>query len=957
LLFLVVSYLQREVKGIASAYHVLIRGDIFTWLDCKETERIMVKKAAQARPNRLLRAARKERGWTQQQVADRIGASLALNISRWESGTAFPSAYYIERLCQLFGKSVRELGLSQLADETQSEQAPPRVPVEQTASSSVPETRTEERAEQSLLASRSEQLTQGASRADLLAFRDDSLPLPLTPLVGREADVTAVCALLRGPEVRLVTLTGAGGIGKTRLALRVAAQLCADFADGVWFVSLAALDDPALVISTIAKTLGLKESEHRSPFDLVQSALRERRLLLLLDNFERLLPAALQLIALLARCPQLKILVTSRAVLHVQGEYEFPVFPLALPALEPIPATEVLASCPAVVLFVQRAQAVRPGFQVRDSNARAIAEICVRLDGLPLALELAAARSKVLSPQELLVRLTHRLEVLTSGPQDLPARQQTLRNTILWSYQLLDAQEQRLFRRLSVFAGSCTLEAAEVVCAALAGEEGTGYLLESVTSLLDKSLLRTIQQEGQETRLVMLETIREYGLEALSASRELEATCRAHALYYLRLAEEAESKLLGSQHASWVGRLAREHDNLRTALQWALDHEECRLALRMASALPVFWLIEGHVSEGHAFLERALANSEGAEAPVLAKAMAAFGWLAYAQSDFGQAEAWCQKSLALYRTLGETGGIALSLYRLGCVDMFRGDNARARLLLEEALARLREGDDIVGISDALRALGNVFIVQGEYARACTLLEESLTLNKKVDYSSGVADSLYLLASAVFYQGDLLRAHALLEESLALCRQVGYKRGIALVLVTQGLVALVQGERATARALLEEGLARARVGGWRHGIVWGVYGLGWVAFFEQDYGKAHLLFEEGLLLCREMGNKTFAAFYLEGLASTVAVQGQPAWAVQLWGAAEQLRQTIGVAVPPLTRLMYEHLVTNLQVRLGEEAFRVLSEQGRTMTLDQVLTVGESVGTSAPGRAESHQFHEH
>jgi predicted ATPase/transcriptional regulator with XRE-family HTH domain len=932
-------------------------GDIFTLLECKETERIMVKKAAQATPNRLLRAARKERGWTQQQVADRIGAPLSLNVSRWENGTAFPSAYYIERLCQLFGKSVRELGLSQLEGQTQGELTPLVVPHEQTPSEPVHEAGQEETSKHSLLAPTSEHPTQGAYRADLLTFRDDTLPVPLTSLIGREREVTAVCALLRRPEARLVTLTGAGGIGKTRVALRVATELRNDFADGVFFVSLAALSDPTLVVSTITQTLGLKETEHRSLLDLVQAALREKHLLLLLDNFERLLPAALQVIDLLTRCPQLKILVTSRAVLHIQGEYEFPVGPLALPNLEPLPAREALAESPAVALFVQRAQAVQPSFRLTEANAPAVAQICVRLDGLPLALELAAARIKLLSPQELLTRLSHRLEVLTGGPQDLPERQQTLRQTILWSYQLLQAQEQRLFQRLSVFAGGCQLQAVEAVCTALAGSESAGHILENVTSLLDKSLLQTIQQEGKETRLVMLETIREYGLEALSASGELEATCRAHALYYLRLAEEAESKLLGSQQAAWMGRLEREHDNLRTALQWALDHEECRLALRMASALPVFWLIEGHVSEGHAFLERALANSAGVEAPVLAKAMAAFGWLAYAQADFGQAEAWCQKSLALYRTLGETGGIALALYRLGCVAMFRGDNARARLLLQEALARLREGDDPVGISDVLRALGNVFIVQGEYERACTLLEESLTLYKKVGYTSGVADSLYLLASAVFYQGDLMRAHARFEESLALCRQAGYKRGIALALVTQGLVALVRGERAMARALLEEGLACARVGGWRHGIVWGVYGLGWVAFLEQDYETAHSLFQEGLALCREVGNKTFAAFYLEGLASTVAAQGQPAWAAQLWGAAAQLRQTIEAAVPPLMRLTYEHFVTNLQAQLGEEAFRTLWDQGRTMSLDQVLTVGEPAGIVAPGREESHQFHEH
>jgi tetratricopeptide (TPR) repeat protein len=517
-------------------------------------------------------------------------------------------------------------------------------------------------------------------------------------------------------------------------------------------------------------------------------------------------------------------------------------------------------------------------------------------------------------------------------------------------------QEQRLFGQLSVFAGGCTLEAAEAVCTALDREESAEHLLEHLSSLLDKSLLQTIQQEGKESRLVMLETIREYGLECLAASGEMEETCRAHALYYLRFAEEAESKLRGPQQTRWVGRLEQEQDNLRATLQWALEHEEWRLALGIGSALLDFWLIEGHVGKGYALLERALASSEGVEAPVVAKALMAFGWLACVQGDYDQAEKWCQKSLTLCREEGEIPGIAGSLSRLGWVTMFRGDYARARLLLEEGLAHFRELDDRVGMGDALRALGNISLVQGEYDRARALLEESLTLYRKAGYTSGVAEALNLLALALMYRGELARADSLIEEGLALCRQVGYKRGVAFALLTKGLVALGLGMDATARALLEEGLALARTGGWRQGMVWGVFGLGWVAFFELDYAMAHPLFEEGLALSRELGNKMFIAFYLEGLASTVAAQAQAAWAAQLWGAAERLRQTINAAVPPLMRFTYEHFVTNLQVQLGEEAFRALWDQGRTMTLDQVLTVGEPAGAFSPGREESQQFQE-
>jgi tetratricopeptide (TPR) repeat protein len=626
-----------------------------------------------------------------------------------------------------------------------------------------------------------------------------------------------------------------------------------------------------------------------------------------------------------------------------------------VPQLEPLPALEALASFPAVALFLERAHAVRPTFELAETNARTVASICVRLDGLPLALELAAARSKLLSPQELLARLAHRMEVLTGGPQDLPIRQQTLRNTILWSYQLLDEEEQHLFRQLSVFAGGCTLEAAEAVCTALEKDKRAEHLLESVSSLLDKSLLQTIQQEGKESRLLMLETIREYGLEALSASGEMEEICRAHAQYYMQLAEEAESKLRGPQQAEWLGRLEREHDNLRTALQWALEHEEWSLALGIGSALLEFWLIEGHIGEGYTQLSRALANSEGVEVPVLAKALAACGWLAWVQGDFSQAEKCCQKSLALYREEGETPGIALSLYRLGWVEHTRGDHARARLLLEESLALFRGLDDSLGMGDALRTLGNVSLIQGEYTSACTLLEESLALYRKVGYTSGVAEALQQLARALLFQGELARADSLVEEGLVLFRQVGYKRGIAFALVTKGLIALGLGKHAAAharvRALFEEGLALAGTGGWRQ---WGIYGLGLVAFFEQDYGTARSLFEEGLTLCRELGNQTFVTFYLVGLAMTVAAQGQPAWAAQLGGAAHRLRQTINAAVPLFVRPLYEDFATNLRAQLGEEAFRALWDQGQTMALDQVLTVGQRAGAFASGSDESHRL---
>src|SRR6266487_3758364 len=636
------------------------------------------------------------------------------------------------------------------------------------------------------------------------------LPILLTPLIGREQEVAAVCAQLARPDVRLLTLLGTGGIGKTRLSLEVARAMQTHFADGVYLVPLAPIRDPSLVLPAIAQELGIRESGAQPLFAQVREAVGTRSLLLVLDNVEQVVAVAPELEELLAGCPQLKLLVTSRAFLHLGAEHIFLVPPLALPNPTGLPGEEHQADSAAMALFVQRAQALLPRFQLTPANAQDVAEICVRLDGLPLAIELAAARIRLLPPQALLARLSRRLQVLTGGARTLPERQQTLRNTLKWSYDLLDIQEQQLFRWLSVFVGGWSLEAAEAVAHAGQPPDPVSVsVLDGVASLLDKSLLLQVEWESEEPRLLMLETVREYGLECLASSGEMELTRQAHATYYLQLSEQAEPELRGAQQAMWFNRLEAEHDNFRAALSWAVENGEGEIGLRLVGALWRFWMVRGYFTVGRGWLERVLERSSDAAPALQAKAFTGAGSIAWAQGNYQQAQRWHQQALALYRAVGDKPGIAFALNNLGNQAQYQGDYERARALLQESLALYRELGDQWGIAIVLGSLGVGEAWQGDYERARALFEENLALCRELQAKVDIALVLHNLGDVARYQGDHRRAMAYLEECLSVCEELGDKRLTANTLNILGLLARWQGDLVRSAARHTESLALSR----------------------------------------------------------------------------------------------------------------------------------------------------
>jgi non-specific serine/threonine protein kinase len=898
----------------------------------------------------LLRALREARGITQDGWAARLGVSRA-TVQRWESGERVPDPGAEESIlayCHEAGlfRTYRRgplVGLSLTVELLRDVLAQARWQ----AGRPFP----------------AEAAPEPLDVASTLTPRSN-LPASLSSFIGREREIADVRRVQAA--ARLLTLTGIGGCGKTRLALEVAGELLWAYPHGVWLVDLAGLSDPTLLPQAVVSALGVRTTGQQPATDALVGFLGGRHLLLVLDNCEHLAESCASLTETLLRaCPHLEVLATSREPLGIAGETVWRVPPLSLPS-ETLPPAE----SDAVRLFVERARLCRPDFALTDANESAVVAICRRLDGIPLAQELAAARMAVLAAEQIADLLTDRFDLLTSGSRTALPRHQTLRAALDWSYELLTEPEQALLRRLPVFAGGFTLAAAEAVCGegngqratsseqrATGNEEGTGpplvarcsllvardHVLDLLAALVHKSLVNADEQDGA-VRYRLLETVRQYVGEKLDEAGEVAAVRDRHLVWCSALAQAARAEFRGVHEPRALMELEREHDNLRAALAWSLTRQGAVPALRLAVALARFWELRGHLHEGRQWLMQSLAAGSDAPAGARAQALHSAGWLAYTQGDYAAARTFHEESLILHAELQEKQGIADAHNGLGRIALRQGDPAGALRLLDAALALYVELAHKPGIASAEGALGSLALRRGDYTEARTRLEASLALNRELGNRDGVADVLEELATVAGEQGEVERQAALVEESLAVFRELGSKDGIALALGSLGMLAWVRREYGRALALLRESMAIYRDLGDRRGIARSLGNQSLVTLAQGDHARAAALCRESLALYRATGDTWGIGRYLPVLAGAVFAEGRADRAARLFAAATALRGRLGTPLPPLVQPAHDRVVAAARANLGEAAFAAAWTDGDAMSAEEA--VAYALGEAAP-----------
>jgi predicted ATPase len=729
------------------------------------------------------------------------------------------------------------------------------------------------------------------SENDIPAFgRGDTfrsnLPQQLTRFIGRQREIAEIRDLLT--HTRLLTLSGPGGIGKTRLALQVAGDSLLEYRDGVWFVEFASLADTDLVPHTVASTLGVHEEAGRSITDTVVDFLKSTHVLLVLDNCEHLISACAQLTDKLLRSSKsLRVLVTSQEPLAIAGEAVFRVSSLGLPDPQGQPDPESLSKHEAVELFLDRARSVKSTFAIGSSNALALAKLCVQLDGIPLAIELAASRASVLSVEQIAARISDRLTLLTGGSRTALPRHQTLLAAIDWSYNLLSESEKILFRRLSVFSGGWTLEAAETVCAGDGVD--TGHVLGLLAGLVDKSLVLAEEREGQQRYRFMV-TLLEYALKRLMQTEEGETISRGHARFFVALAVAGEPKLMSTEQKVWLEGLNAEYDNIRAVLNWT-SKKNAEMGLRLAGALGQFWYLRGYWDEGRRWLAEMLGASGALAHPAQrVRALNAAAWIALNQGEYVSARSFSEEALSLSRESGDKRETGFALNCLAILTAEQGEFAVARSLLEESLTIRRELGDKSMIASTLQNVGILAFRQGEFASARSLFEESLGISREVGYKHGIATALVNCGEVARRMGDHAAAQALLDEGLALAKDMGDKIVIPIALNALGALAGRQGDYAAARALHTKGLEVSRELGDKRLIAENLQSLGIVA---EKYPAARSLFEKSLAIRRELGDRAEIAIALNHLGSVIARQGDYATARSLHEEGLAICQQLGV----------------------------------------------------------------